>query len=299
MKRLLLVWAFAVQPLHGQVKSPALDLLPPNGFLQAWERSDPARVFAAADLYGFIDGGAELYLEFGFEQLVVQRYRPRTPAAGNAGLRGQIQLEIYRMADPTAAAGIYLMNCGKESPDPAFRERHTVSPFQLRFKRDRCYVVINNLDGDKRNVPQMLEFGKYVASRLPADAPADALKALPQSNLVKDSQRLIRGPYALQAIYTLGEGDVLQLGRRVTAVAGTYETPGGRSTLIVADYPNAAAAAAAFAHLRRNLDTYLKVVDRSEKALVFQDFDKKYGRISCAGARLSITVRLPQKPSAN
>jgi len=298
MKRLLMFWTVVAVPLHGQTKSPGLDLLPPNGFLQTWEKSDPARVFNATDLYGFIDGGAELYLEFGFEQLAVQRYRPRVQMSGSTGARGQVQLEIYRMIDPPAATGVYLMNCGKESADPAFRERHTVNPFQLRFKRDRYYVIVNNLDGDKRNLPQMLEFGEYVASKLPADTPVDAFKALPQANLVRDSLRLIRGPYALQAIYTLGEGDVLQLGRRVTAVAGSYGTPGGRYTLILADYPNADVAAAAFDHLRRNLDTYLKVVDRSEKALVFQDFDGKYGRISCAGGRLSVTVRLPQKPSA-
>jgi len=122
---------------------------------------------------------------------------------------------------------------------------------------------------------------------------------LPRANLVKDSLRLIRGPYALQAIYTLGEGDVLQLGRKVTAVAGSYETPGGRYTLILVDYPNAAAAGVAFDYLRRNLDSYLKVVDKSEKALVFRDYDGKYGRMSYAGARLSISVHLPQKPSIN
>jgi len=203
------------------------------------------------------------------------------------------------MTDPTAATGIYLANCGKETPDPSFRERHTISSFQLRFKRDRYYVIANNLDGDKKYVPQMLEFGKYIASRLPPDAPVEALKMLPQANLVKDSLRLIRGPYALQAIYTLGEGDVLQLGRKVTAVAGSYETPGGRYTLILVDYPNAAAAGVAFDYLRRNLDSYLKVVDKSEKALVFRDYDGKYGRMSYAGTRLSISVHLPQKPSIN
>ena len=296
MKRLVVFWTFAAALVHGQARSGGPDLLPPNGFLQTWDKAAPARVFAAADLYGFIDGGAELYLEFGFEQLAVQRYGPRTRTAGASGAPGQIQLEIYRMTDAAAAAGIYLANCGKENPDPSFRERHTISPFQLRFKRDRYYVIVNNLEGDKRNVSQMLAFGNYVASRLPPDAPVEALKSLPQANLVKDSLRLIRGPYALQAIYTLGEGDVMQLGRKVTAVAGSYETPGGRYTLIFADYPNAVAAAAAFDHVRRNLDSYLKVVDKSEKALVFRDYDGKYGRISCDGARLSVTVRLAQKP---
>jgi len=299
MKRLVIFWALAGAPLYGRAKSPGPELLPPNGFLQMWDRAAPARVFAASDLYGFIDGGAELYLEFGFEQLAVQRYGQRTRNAGGTGTQGQVQLEIYRMTDPTAATGIYLANCGKETPDPSFRERHTISSFQLRFKRDRYYVIANNLDGDKKCVPQMLEFGKYVASRLPPDAPVEALKMLPRANLVKDSLRLIRGPYALQAIYTLGEGDVLQLGRKVTAVAGSYETPGGRYTLILVDYPNAAAAGVAFDYLRRNLDSYLKVVDKSEKALVFRDYDGKYGRMSYAGARLSISVHLPQKPSIN
>jgi hypothetical protein len=296
MNRLVVFWALASAPLHGQAKSAGPDLLPPNGFLQVWDRAAPTRVFDAADLYGFIDGGAELYLEFGFEQLAVQRYGQRPRNAGGSGAQGQVQLEIYRMTDPTAATGIYLANCGKETPDPSFRERHTIGPFQFRFKRDRYYVIVNNLDGDKRYVRQMLEFGKYIASRLPPDTPAEASRMLPQANLVKASLRLIRGPYALQAIYTLGEGDVLQLGRKVTAVAGNYEGPSGRYTLILVDYPNAAAVGAAFDHLQRNLDSYLKIVDRSEQTLVFRDYDGKYGRISWSGVRLSITVRLPQKP---
>ncbi len=42
-------------------------------------------------------------------------------------------VEIYRMADPVAATGIYLMKCGKETRDASFTERHTVNRHQLMF----------------------------------------------------------------------------------------------------------------------------------------------------------------------
>ena len=56
---------------------------------------------------------------------------------------------------------------------------------------------------------------------------------------------------SLQALYTLGDGDILQLGGTITAAAGDYKDAAGAITLIVADYPTPAAATAAFGTSRR------------------------------------------------
>ncbi|HPB73006.1 MAG TPA: hypothetical protein PLX71_08505, partial [Phycicoccus sp.] len=73
-------------------------------------------MYGPGDLYNYIDGGAELFLEFGFEACTVQQYKRGADEA---------VMEVYRMDDPVAARGIYLMKCGVEKPDPAFKERHT------------------------------------------------------------------------------------------------------------------------------------------------------------------------------
>jgi hypothetical protein len=276
--------------------SPDAALLPPSGFLQTWKRTENPHVFTASDLYGHIDGGAEIFLEFGFEQLTVQRYTPDFKPETGKPAADEFTVEIYRMADPIAATGMYLMNCGNEAADASFRERHTLNQFQLLFKRNRYYVIVNNSDGNEKLRASMLEFGRYLAARMPAESPVKLDELLPAKGLDKSSIRLIRGPYALQSIYTLGDGDILQLGRSLTAVAGDYRDAGGKYSLVLVDYPSEAAAQKAYINVQNKLDSYLKVQEKSDRRLVFQDYNQEYGVVSVAGKRFTAQVHLVKKP---
>jgi hypothetical protein len=120
---------------------------------------------------------------------------------------------------------------------------------------------------------------------------------LPKQGLLPATVRLLRGQYALQAVYTLGDGDILQLGRTITAASGDYTDASGTYTLIVATYPDAAAAKKALEHLRANLDTYLKMTSQDDRGFIFQDYAKKFGVARLAGRRLEIKVRLPKAPA--
>jgi hypothetical protein len=262
-------------------------LLPPDGFLGAWKKVDAAKRFTEADLYGYIDGGAELFLEYGFEQLTVQKYRNGSD---------EFAVEAYRMADSPAAAGIYLMKAGKETPVIGFRERHTANRYQLMFYRNRYFVIVNNLSGKEALAPLEVKFASAIASKLPAAVPTAELQTLPRAGLVPGSARLVRGAYGLQAVFTLGDGDILLLERKLTAAAGNYKSATGDYTLIVATYTDAAQARRAFDHLQKNLDHYLKVVDQKPDRFVFVDYAKQYGVVSVVGKRLEARVKLAQKP---
>ena len=87
----------------------AQDILPAGGFVRGWEADGPPRVFIEKDLFNHIDGGAELFLEFGFAKLRVQPY---------SGEKAELVGELYEMTGPAAALGIYLMNAGRETPWP-------------------------------------------------------------------------------------------------------------------------------------------------------------------------------------
>jgi hypothetical protein len=262
-------------------------LLPPDGFLGAWKKSDPPKRFTEADLYGYIDGGAELFLEYGFEQLTVQKYRNGTD---------EFAVEAYRMSDPAAALGIYLMRAGKETPVAGFRERHTANRYQLTFCRNRYFVIVNNVSGKEALASVQPNFAAYIASKLPAGAAVTELQLLPRAGLVPGSARLVRGAYGLQAVYTLGDGDILLLERKRSAASADYKSATGAYTLIVASYADAAQANRAFDHLQKNLDRYLKIVDQKPGRFVFQDYSKKYGVVTVTGKRLEARVKLAARP---
>lgn len=98
--------------------------------------------FAGAALAGHINGGAELYKEYGFKHLTVQYVR----------LPGEEELvvESYRMQSPPAAYGIYSIyrhECGDR--DTSFTY-FCSGPYQVQCAADSWYVRILNGTGSAR-----------------------------------------------------------------------------------------------------------------------------------------------------
>jgi len=278
----------ALPPGAYQAARPAGDgaLMPAESTAPGWKKAENPRVFTKADLYGYIDGGAELFLEFGFDQLTLQKYRNGA---------NEVAVEIYRMADTAASTGIYLMKCGKETPDASLRERHTINRHQLMFVRNRYWVTVNNLSGGEAMGPVLLKLGAAVAAAMPPHrAPSDM--GLPPQGQVPGTLRLVRGPFSLQAIYTLGDGDILQLGGKIVGAAANYKDARGAYTSLVIRYPSPAAARGAFASLQKNLDKYLKPVNPTASRLVFKDYENKFGVATVAGPRLELLLHLDKQP---
>ena len=72
--------------LFGQIK------LPENNIVNGWIKSDKSRLFKKTALFNHINGGAELFHEFGFDELIVQNYQN--------GFE-EITIEIYQMESVT------------------------------------------------------------------------------------------------------------------------------------------------------------------------------------------------------
>jgi len=266
------------------------DPMPPEDFLGVWHRDAERREFHGADLYGHINGGAEVFLELGFDLLEVQRY------AADSGI---VEVELYRMTDPTAALGVYLMKCGAEQPAPGLIPRHTLNPLQLQMVVGGAYVVVNanRAEGDLSST--LVEFARYLVDQLPPAGPGDLFSVLPTENRVQASERVIRGPFTLDPLYTLGEGDILSLAGRRTAVAAEYQEPSGeRSTLIVASYEDPDVARGAFDHLVSNLDSYLEVLSSGSGRVVFTDYRDRFGVVSLDDIYIRIHVNLASPSEA-
>jgi hypothetical protein len=267
------------------------DPLPADGFLEAWHRDGELRVFTGPELYNHINGGAEVFLELGFERLEVQRY-----VAGDA----QLAVELYHMHDPEAAFGIYLMKCGAETPSPDLEVRHTVGPYQLQLCSGASYLVVNRLAGDDLDQGVLVAFAQHVAEQLGPAHPVTIFDPLPTADRIEGSERVVRGPYTLEALYTFGHGDVFELAAHsATAVAADYEAgDGSSSTRLHVPYADPETADAVFAALPGRLDGELEVLESSAERLVFRDFAGRFGDIAIRGAALEARVGLGEQPTA-
>ena len=73
-----------------------------------WSAAGKDAVYDRKTLYGYMDGGAEVYLAFDFRQVFTRKY------AGPDGRNQEISLDIYDMGAPAEAYGIF--SCDREDP---------------------------------------------------------------------------------------------------------------------------------------------------------------------------------------
>ena len=95
---LLLLAAASLPAVAADLPHPVLDPLAAKG---EWKLLEPVRTFGPDTLYEEIDGEAELVLPYGMERLTVA-VLGRTARPGS-----EVRLEIYRMASPRDAYGIW------------------------------------------------------------------------------------------------------------------------------------------------------------------------------------------------
>ncbi|PJB81482.1 MAG: hypothetical protein CO090_03180 [Acidobacteria bacterium CG_4_9_14_3_um_filter_49_7] len=242
--------------------------------------------YSAENLYGYIDGGAELFLEFGFKELKTVHL-----TRGKA----QLSVEMYQMTEIMSALGIYLAKCSPETPMDGVVPRNSGDRYQLAVVRGCWFIFINNFDGNRSHLQQMRQLANQLAAQIP-----DKLMAWPcpldRKRLVKGSVRLARGPVALQSVYTLGEGDILQLNRQNWAMVADYRSKGKTETLVLAVYADEPFARKVFSSLLKNLDPYLKVIRSNETAFIFQDYAGEYGIASIHGRILDIRLHVISVP---
>jgi hypothetical protein len=271
----------APKPLSAEPESPAA-----AGAAAAGQKRGADLLFTRNDLYGHIDGGAELFLEFGFEDLTVQRFE-----VGGV----QMELEDYRMSDPAAALGIYLAKCGAEAPHDDIPARNTVNRYQLTSVKGVHFIQVNNFSGEQTRLPDAIDLAQRRLAGIEPAADLEIWGFLPEEGLVVGSERLFRGPFALQPVYTFGEGDILQLHGKILGVLADYaDVEGNVTTRLVVPYSSRGEALAAYHNLQANLDSSLEVVERTDAGFAWKDYRDLYGQAMLRDRVLTILIGLAQ-----
>jgi hypothetical protein len=96
------------------------------------------KYYDGTSLWGYIDGGADVYLEYGFSKLLAR-------TAEVNGMR--FQVDLYKMIDPASAFGIYSIStftCARADSSSAFT---CSSRFQFQAARGTYYLSIINDKG--------------------------------------------------------------------------------------------------------------------------------------------------------
>ncbi len=157
--------------------------------IPGWVLSVTPRTFTKESLYGYIDGGAEIVLQYGFRDLTVFELAPERPAAPGKS----VTLEIYRMASRAAAFGIFSTRReGTEPVSPGIKAAHWLGRDQTGMVKGDLYVNVLAVGCDQDELERLMI---SLDRQLPAGETLlpRAFFCMPEFNLIRGSERYICG----------------------------------------------------------------------------------------------------------
>jgi len=231
-------------------------LLPGGEEFEPWQLRGSSESYIGEELYNLINGGAEIFLEYGFTEAIAQEYSRGTSS---------LSLTIYRMRNPENAFGIYSLNRMRKPILPEIGDEGVGNANYLYFWQGSYYVTVEAfpLERGLKEAVQRLAF--LVSGNIKEHAsPPLALNVLPQKNRIEGSECLVKGLLGVSALFYLSDRDIFQLGAQATGVYGEYQFPGEKVKLFIARYTTQGKLEEAWLRLQKALSREEGFIPRGE-----------------------------------
>lgn len=172
-------------------------LLPADGAAPGWSRDGEPQEYAGDDLFAYIDGGAEIYQEYGFRRIVLQDYKN---AAGKS-----VSLEIFEMETPAAAYGMFTFKRSGSGMSVPIGAGAELESYYLNFWKGRFLMTLTGFDGSAETIDGLRALAGTVDAKLPAGGEMPQLvAALPREGLRAGNVKYFKGLLGLGNVYSFG-----------------------------------------------------------------------------------------------
>lgn len=251
-------------------------LLPAADQMPGWQLVDPPRIFKGDDLFDLIDGGADLYLEYGFSQVVSCRYEGASSAT--------LQIEVYQMRSDAAAYGIFSITQSGQGTAMDIGQAARLFNYYLVLWKGPFFVSVTASGSSPMLRNEVIQAARLIAARIRETGTIPPLLALlPKDGLLPP--KYFRGNLGLASIYAFGSENPFQVQE---GVCGFY--PGLR--LFILRYPTAEQAAARLTAASQALAQTASFQHLTPSATGFDCTDSAANRISVRLEGTWITVRI-------
>src|SRR5512140_296792 len=217
-----------------------VDLLPAGGSISGWDAPDAVLMYERDNLFNLVDGQADAFFAYGFEQVAVQRYQ------NAAGVR--LNVEIWQLANPADAYGLFHSGIAGQ-PASIGVEGDSDPGRRLAFWQQRYFVSVTAT----KAIPDetLWTFAKEIAKRLPSGGELPAIvKRLPAEGLVEGSALFFHEEISIQNEIWLGGENILGLSQTTNGMVARYAWGDQKARLLLIEYPSAGKAAQGLKALR-------------------------------------------------
>jgi hypothetical protein len=198
-----------------QEKRNIIDYCPQAGEVEGWQPDGKAEIARGEDLFLLINGGAEIYYEYGFKQTIYQTYR---------GEHGKsINLEIYEMKNPESAYGIYTFKTSKVGKRIGVGQDGWLETYYLNFWKGNFLVTLIGFDSEPETLDGLMEMAKSVDAKIKVPGQRPKLVSyLPAENLTENGMTYIRGNLGLLNQYEFDAKNIFGVTECIIGDYGDY-----------------------------------------------------------------------------
>lgn len=217
------------------------NLLPQSGAVTGWSMHGKPATYDRANLYDYIDGGADLYLGYAFTRAAVADY------VGPDGAK--ITVDLYDMGSSYDAFGVFAHE--QRGENPSIGQGASYAGGLLTLWKDRIFARVFAERETPATRAAVLKFGKLIAVAIRATGPKPPLlRCLPPAGLDSRSVRYLHVDSALNSVLYL-PGNPLRLSARTDVAYGEYPHRKGAppAKLVVVKHADAIQALAAYRRL--------------------------------------------------
>ncbi len=228
----LLICFFNPPVIFSEVRLTELFPQPAEG----WSVIETAKIYDRKNLFDYIDGGAEIYLAYDFQQLGVQTYSPKVKDSSE---EKSITVEIWQMNSSADAWGVFSLDQEGESVE--LGQKGVYSDGLLRFWKNNFFVKILGLSGDLKKV--ILKLGTEIDKRIKKDGnPPKLVSQIPSDSLIPNSVRFFHKLIILKNLYFFPEQNLLNLDEKTDCMLADYSLSKDSLKLLLIQYPDTAKA---------------------------------------------------------
>ncbi|MFH1052168.1 MAG: DUF6599 family protein [bacterium] len=146
--------------------------------------------FNGNSLWGYINGGADLYLEYGFDNLTLHIFQYNAE---------QIKIELYKMTSNETAFGIFSVSFNKCKDFELLTKYYCINNYHVQIARGKYYISIINETGKKETLEYCIEIAKKLIIQIDDEFELPSL--LKMSDLINNTNiKLFKGELGLQNI---------------------------------------------------------------------------------------------------
>jgi hypothetical protein len=269
--------AFAV---HSASEDPST-MLPAS--VEGWKAAHQDQKYDRNTLFDYIDGGAELYLSYGFKSLTSRTYSKTD--------QPDIIVDIFDMTTSQNAFGVFSHT--RETMDSTFGQGCQYVEGLLLFWKDNYYVsILSSLENPELK-KAVFALARHIDAAIPTEGPLpEIISLLPSESLVPESIRYFHNHVWLNSYYFIADENIFEIDERTEAVLAKYGEPGKRQILLLIQYDSED-------HARRGqagfLNLYLPGQSRKSAARIE---DGTWTACKLDGTLLAVVFAAPQEQPA-